>query len=155
MSKINEGTGAVTAFQNRDNMRGLPFYGAKGDFNFTTGRSQFTPGISIKLLPLSDMSHNGDTGISEFDSQVNIIKHFFKLGDRIRGKIINSFIDSEEGRTVVGKLEKIKVDRRNHKITAFVRDPETLESTEIYVDTMERITEAKNLAMTFSQFINS
>jgi hypothetical protein len=155
MSKINEGSGSVTAFQNRDNMRGLPFYGKQGDFNFTTGRSQFTPGISIKLLPLSDMSVNGEAGISEFDSQVNIIKHFFKLGDRIRGKIINSFIDSEDGRIVVGKLEKINVDRRNHKITAFVQDPETLEKTEIYVDTMERIVEAKNLAMTFSQFINS
>ena len=155
MPKINEGTGSVTAFQNRDNMKGLPFYGAKGDFNFTSGRSQFTPGISIKLLPLSDMSVHGDPGISEFDSQISIIKKFFKLGDRVRGKIVNSFIDNEEGRSTVGKLEKLKIDRRNHKITAFVQDPETLETTEIYVDTMERITEARNMAMSFSQFINS
>lgn len=155
MSKLNEGSGSVTAFQNRDNMRGMPFYGGKGDFNFTTGRSQFTPGISIKLLPLSDMSKNGDAGFTDFDSQVNIIKKFYKLGDRVRGKAINSFIESEEGREVVGKLCKLTVDRRNHKITALVKDPETLETEEIYIDTMERISESRNFAMSFSDFINS
>jgi hypothetical protein len=154
MSNINENT-AMGNFQHRDNMRGLPFYGQKGDFNFVTGRSQFTPGISIKLVPLSDMSRKGDPGIGEFDSNVNIIKQYYKPGDRVRGILVNSQLDSENGRVVIGKLESVKVDRRNHTIKVFIKDPETLEQKEIYVDTMERIYESKYRALSFSEFINS
>lgn len=153
MKHLNE-NGAMTSFQHTDTMRGLPFYG-RGDFNFVTGRSQFTPGISIKLLPLSDMSRKSDPGISEFDSNVNIIRQYFKPGDRVRGILVNSQLNSENGRTVIGKLENVKVDRRNHTIKVFIRDPKTLEKREIYVDTMERIYESKYCALSFSEFINS
>ena len=157
MNTINENNGgAMTAFQNRDSMRGLPFYGQKGDFNFVTGKSQFTPGVSIKLLPLSDMSRNGDPGISEFDQNVNTIKSYYRPGDRVRGTLLNSHIGSKNSRTVVGKLSKIEINRRNHTIRVFIKDPETLEVQEIYVDTMERLYESKsNMALTFLEFINS
>jgi len=37
MKRVNENSSALGHFQNRDHMRGLPFYGQKGDFNFTVG----------------------------------------------------------------------------------------------------------------------
>ena len=57
MSKVNENMGVNSIMQRGDFMRGIPFYGTKGDFNFTLGRSQFTPGVSIKQLPLTNASN--------------------------------------------------------------------------------------------------
>lgn len=155
MKKLNETSGALGAFQSRDYMRGLPFYGQKGDFNFVMGRSQFTPGVSIKQLPLSDMSRTSDPGIGEFDQNINKIKFWYKPGDLVRGILVNSQIKSENGKTIIGKLKNIKVDRRNHTIQVYIINPKTREISEIYVDTMERIFESKNRALTFYQFINS
>jgi len=144
------------AFQHRDTMRGLPWGGQKGDFNFVMGRSQFTPGISIKLLPLSDMSNKtGDVGITEFDRNVSVIKFYFKPGDRVRGTLVNSQFESGDGRTVIGKLHRVEVNRRNHTIKTYIKDPETLREQEIYVDTMERMYESSHRAMNFSEFLGS
>ena len=154
MSNVNESY-SITAFQNRDNMRGLPFYGQKGDFNFVTGRSQFTPGISVKLLPLTDLSRKGNVSVSKLDNMIGILRHYFKPGDRVRGKVVNSFLDSEDGRVAIGKLEKIDIDRRNNTITVLIKDPETLEKTQIYLDSMERIMESIYFAKSFDQFIGS
>ena len=158
MKKINENmsAGAMTAFQNRDHMRGLPFYGEKGDFNFVTGKSQFTPGVSIKSLPLSDMSRKGDPGIGEFDRNVNLIKNYYQPGDRVRGTLVNSQIGSKGPRTVVGKLSKVEINRRDNTIKVYIKDPSTLEVMEIYVDSMERLYESNPWrAKSFSQFIAS
>lgn len=158
MKKINENmsAGAMTAFQNRDHMRGLPFYGEKGDFNFVTGKSQFTPGVSIKSLPLSDMSRKGDPGIGEFDRNVNLIKNYYQPGDRVRGTLVNSQIGSRGPRTVVGKLSKVEINRRDNTIKVYIKDPSTLEVMEIYVDSMERLYESNPWrAKSFSQFIAS
>jgi hypothetical protein len=153
MKKVNENSSALGQFQNRDSMRGLPFYGQKGDFNFVMGRSQFTPGISIKSLPLSDMSRNADVGMSEFDHNINLIRHYFKPGDRVRGVLVNSQIKSKNGKMVVGKLKRISVNRRDHTIKAYIKDPETLKEQEIYIDTMERLYESNNNALSFEQFV--
>lgn len=153
MKRVNENR-TFTSFQRQDGMRGLPFYGEKGDFNFVIGRSQFTPGVSIKNVPLSDMSRKSDPGVSQFDLNINMLKYHFKPGDRIRGIIVNSMIGTENGRTVVGKLDSIKVNRRDKTIKVFIRDPKTLEKKEIYVDTMERVFESYR-ALSFAQFVNS
>ena len=140
----------------KDFARGLPFYGTKGDFNFTTGRSQFTPGVSISQVPLTDMSIKGDPGVTPFDLEISKLRFYFKPGDRVRGTIINSQINSENGRVIVGKLDKIVPNYATNTIRAWVKNPSTLESTEIYVDTIERIYESSsNRALRFSQFINS
>jgi len=154
MNNVNENNG-FTGFQQRDKMRGLPFTGQSGDFSFVMGRSQFTPGISIKQLPLSDMSRDGDPGISEFDSTINIIDHYYRPGMRVRGMLVNSQLNSKNGRTVIGKLYKIDINRRDNTIKVYIKDPETLKTQEIYVDSMERIYESKYRAFNFSEFINS
>jgi hypothetical protein len=140
----------------KDFARGLPFYGTKGDFNFTTGKSQFTPGVSIKQSPLTDMSVKGDPGVSPFDSQISKLRFYFKPGDRVRGIVINSQINSENGKVIVGKLDKIVPNYSTNTIRAWIKNPSTLESTEIYIDTIERIYESTSArALSFSQFINS
>jgi hypothetical protein len=83
-----------------------------------------------------------------------MLKYHYKPGDRIRGIVVNSMIGTENGRTVVGKLDSIKVNRRDKTIKVFIRDPKTLEKKEIYVDTMERVFESYR-ALSFSQFVNS
>jgi hypothetical protein len=154
MSELNEAKG-YNAFQQRDKMAGLPFTGRSGDFNFVTGRSQFTPGISIKQLPLSDLSLNSDVGISEFESNINVINHYFRPGMRVRGLLVNSTIGSKNGRVVIGKLDKIDVNRRDHTIKVYIKDPETLDTQEIYIDSLERLYESKYRAFSFSEFIGS
>jgi hypothetical protein len=153
--RLNEwaNSGAITG---GNFARNLPFYGAGGDFNFTVSRSQFTPGISISMAPLTDMSVKGDPGFSPFDLELSKLKFYFKPGDRVRGKVINSTLDSENGKIVVGKLHKIVPDYSTNSIRAWIKNPSTLESTEIYVDTIERIYESSSKkALDFSKFINS
>jgi len=154
MSKLDEARG-YNGFQQRDQMAGLPFTGQSGDFNFVTGRSQFTPGVSIKQHPRSDLSLNTDIGITEFESKVNVIKHYFRPGMRVRGILVNSQLDSENGRVVIGKLEKLDINLRDHTIKVYIKDPETLETQEIYIDSLERLYESKYRAFSFSEFINS
>lgn len=152
MKKVNESF--LTHVQQRDFMRGLPFYGEKGDFNFVLGRSQFTPGVSIRTVPLTDMSIKADPGLTPFDSNVNIIRNYFKPGDRIRGIAVNSQLENEDGRIIVGKLHKVKVNYLDKTIRVFIKDPKTLEVQEIYPDTMERIFESSML-LSFSEYIKS
>lgn len=153
MDKLNENR--ISPLVSRgDFTRGLPFYGTKGDFNFTTGRSKFTPGISVKQVPLTDMSVKGDPGFNDFDMSINRLKMFFKPGDRIRGTLVNSFLDSENGKTIVGKLHKISPDYSNNSIQVWIKNPKTLEIHQVYPESIERIYESHR-AMTFTQFINS
>lgn len=155
IDRLNEWS-SMNAMTSGNFAKGLPFYGTKGDFNFTAGKSQFTPGISVTQVPLTDMSVNGDPGYSQFDLAVNKLKFYFKPGDRVRGTIVNSQIDSENGKVIVGKLHKIVPDYSNSSIRAWIKNPSTLESIEIYVDTIERIYETSSIkALCFSQFIDS
>lgn len=135
----------MTFMQHRDFLRGLPYYGQKGDFNFTTGRSKYTPGVSIRLLPLRDMSRNADKKPSDFDQYVSHIKNYFNPGDRVRGTEINSQFEGGEddaGIEVVGRFHKFDFDYTNQRVRTYVQDPETLEVTEVYPETMIRIMES-------------
>jgi hypothetical protein len=153
MKKLNENS--ISPMVSRgDFTRGLPFYGSKGDFNFTVSRSRFTPGISVSQAPLTDMSVKGDPGFSEFDMSVAKLKMYFKPGDRIRGIAVNSMLDHENGKVVVGKLQKIVPDYSNNTIKVWVKNPKTLEIQEVYPESIERIYESHR-AMSFTQFINS
>ena len=153
MKKINENMGSMT---NRgDFTRNIPFYGPKGDFNFSLGRSRFTPGISVKQVHMTDMSHSGDAGFSEFDRELSRIKHFFKPGDRIRGTLVNSQLESEEGKTIVGKLSKILPDQANNSIRAYIKNPKNLKVQEVYIESIERLHESNHRALSFEQFIGS
>lgn len=152
MNKLNENA-SLTAMSRGNFMDNLPFYGTRGDFNFTSGKSQFTPGISVKQVPLTDMSIKGDTGWSELDMAVGKLRQWYKPGDRIRGIVVNSQLDNDKGKVIVGKLHKLLPNYNTGEIRAWIKNPKTLKLTEVYVDTIERLYE--NRALSFQNFINS
>jgi hypothetical protein len=155
MKKIDE-SAFSPGMTRGDFTRNLPFYGVKGDFNFTVGRSKFSPGISIKQVPLTNLSVNGDPGYSDFDLNLNTIRRFFKKGDRIRGILINSQLSGAGEKMIVGRIDKIQPDYSNGTVRVWIVDPKTLEKQEVYSESIERIYESSGFrAMTFAQFINS
>lgn len=155
MKELNEHTFS-SALSRGDFMRNLPFYGSRGDFNFAVGRSKFSPGISIKQVPLTNLSVNGDPGFTDFDRSVSTIRQFFKKGDRIRGILVNSHISGAGPKMLVGRVHKIRPDYSNGTIRVWIIDPKTLETQEVYAESIERIYESSGFrAMSFQQFINS
>lgn len=152
MKKINENL--PPGMINRgDFTRGIPFYGNKGDFNFVLGRSQFTPGISIKQSALTDMSKPGDTGFTQMDRMLSKLRNYFKPGDRIRGVLVNSEITGEP-KIVVGKILKIEPNYSNDSIRVWIKDQKTLKVKEVRVESIEKIYE--NLfAMNFNDFVQT
>lgn len=143
MEKIFEDNIVMTAAQHRNFAQGLPFYGEKGDFNFVMGRSQFTPGISIKQLPLADLSVNGDVGVSDLTQYVNLLRKMFKPGDRVRAMKMNSMLkEDDDGEIVVGKFDNMKIEYDTKRVRAYIKDPKTLKQSEIYPETLERIFES-------------
>jgi hypothetical protein len=151
MKKINESLPSAMTTRG-DFTRGIPFYGTKGDFNFTMGRSNFTPGISIKQAPLTDMSRKGDPGLSAMDRFLGHLKFYFKPGDRVRGIKVNSNL-RENPKTIIGKICKIKPNYSNDSVRVWIKNQKTLDVQEIYVTSMERIYEG--LALKFNQFIEA
>ena len=164
MKKINESLPSAMTTRG-DFTRGIPFYGTKGDFNFTMGRSNFTPGISIKQAPLTDMSRKGDPGLSAMDRFLGHLKFYFKPGDRVRGIKVNSNLRNgqitfqpypnlrENPKTIIGKICKIKPNYSNDSVRVWIKNQKTLDVQEIYVTSMERIYEG--LALKFNQFIEA
>ena len=153
MKKINENL--PPGMINRgDFTRGIPFYGVKGDFNFTLGRSQFTPGISIKQTPLTDMSRPGDPGFTPMDNMLGRLRHYFKPGDRVRGVMVNSLL-RDKPKMVVGKVVKIQPNYANDSIRVWVKDQKTLKVCEIYVESMQKIYESVSPALSFNKFIET
>jgi hypothetical protein len=137
-----------------DFTRGIPFYGVKGDFNFTLGRSQFTPGVSVKQTPLTDMSRPGDPGFTPMDYMMGRLKRFFKPGDRVRGVLVNSMI-RDNPKTVIGKIVKILPNYSNDSIRIWVKDQKTLKVSEVYLESIEKIYENQGQALSFNKFIQT
>lgn len=136
-------------------MKGLPFYG-KGDFNFIASRSNFSTGISIKLLPLSDLSRVQPIEVDSFDQEVKELNSLFKKGSRISGVKVNSTFKNKGGSAdyVIGKFEGLQVDRKQKAIRAFIRDPKSMKVVEVYPETLSRLNESKShLAKTFLDFV--
>jgi hypothetical protein len=148
-------TPILTFGQRQQAMRGLPFYGP-GDFNFVASRNNFSNGISIKLLPLADLSRPQDVEIDEFDQELKALNNAFKVGSRLGGIKINSTYSDKNGNPehIIGRFESFKIDRKHGTIRAFIQDATTLKSIEVYPETLSRISESKSyLAKTFLEFL--
>jgi hypothetical protein len=148
--------GPVLTFgQRQQALRGLPFYG-KGDFNFVASKSNFSGGISIKVLPLSDLSRPQSVDIDDFDREIKHLSQTFKPGSRMSGIKVNSPFKGKkgEGESLIGKFESFKIDKPNQIIRAFIRDPKTMKPVEVYPETLTRLVESKShLAKTFLEFV--
>lgn len=141
--------------QRQQAMQGLPFYG-RSDFNFAAAKSPFSNGISIKILPLSDLSKASPINIDEFDVEINRLSQQFKRGSRISGVRVNSTFTNpkKEPSVVFGNFESLKVDKATQTIRAFIRDPKSLKIIEVYPATLNRLIESRNhKAKTFLEFL--
>jgi hypothetical protein len=155
-------TPVLTFGQRQQAMQGLPFYG-KGDFNFIASRSNFSSGISIKILPLSDLSRVQAVPTDEFEKEIRQLGEVFKKGSRISGVKVNSTFTNKNHKPdhVIGKFEGLKIDRKQKTIRAFIRDPKDMKIIEVYPETLERLNESKSqlnesksyLAKTFLDFV--
>lgn len=148
-------TPILTFGQRQQALKGLPFYG-KGDFNFVASRSNFSSGISIQVLPLSDLSRPQMVNVDDFDREIKQLSQAFKAGSRISGIKVNSQFKGKrgEGESVVGKFESFKIDKPNQVIRAFIRDPKTMKVVEVYPETLTRLNEGKShMAKTFLEFV--
>jgi len=145
----------MTFGQRQQAMVGLPFYG-KSDFNFVASKSPFSNGISIKILPLSDLSRVSPIEIDEFQKEVQEMSQHFKKGSRTSGIKVNSpFINSKkEPDIVIGRFESFKIDKSSKTIRAFIRDPKTLKPIEVYPESLNQLNESRShLAKTFMDFL--
>lgn len=148
-------TPVLTFGQRKQAMRGIPFYG-RGDFNFVAARNDFATGIAIKMLPLSDLSRPQIANVDEFELELKEMETAFKKGSRIGGIKVNSPFKNEDRapETVIGVFDSFKVDRKTKTIRAFIRDQKSLKITEVYPETLSRLTESKtHVAKTFMEFV--
>lgn len=148
-------TPILTFGQRQQAMRGLPFYG-KGDFNFVASRSNFSNGISIQVLPLSDLSRPQEIEIDDFDQEVKLLNQAFKKGSRLGGIKVNSLFTNKDRKPehIIGRFDSFKIDTKHRTIRAFIQDPKTLKLVEVYPETLSRLTESKShLAKTFLDFV--
>jgi hypothetical protein len=148
-------TPILTFGQRQQAMRGLPFYG-KGDFNFVASRSGFSNGISISVLPLSDLSRPQQVEVDDFVQDVKALNNAFKKGSRLTGVKVNSTFKNKkhEPENIIGKFEAFKIDKKHKTIRAFIRDPKTMEVIEVYPETLNRLNESKSyMAKTFLDFV--
>lgn len=145
----------LTFGQRQQAMQGLPFYG-KADFNFVASKSPFSNGIAIKILPLADLSRPSQVKTDEFDNEVRRMNQYFKKGTRIHGVKVNSTFTNKDKQPdlIVGNFDSFKIDKDTKTIRAFIRDPKTLKITEVYPETLNRLTESRSyLAKTFLEFV--
>jgi len=147
----------LTFGQRQQAMRGLPFYG-KSDWNFVASQSPFTNGISVKMLPLSDLSRPQNIDVDQIEMELKQLSQAFKKGGRIGGVKVNSpFMNKKrEPETVIGRFDSFKIDHKNKTIRAFITDPATLKPIEVYPETLSRLTESKDntgKAKTFIEFL--
>lgn len=148
-------TPILTFGQRQQAMKGLPFYG-KGDFNFVASKSNFSTGISIKVLPLSDMSRVQPVDVDEFTQELRQLTEAFKKGSRITGVKVNStfMAKNHQPEYVVGQFESFKVDKQQKTIRAFIRDPKTMKVVEVYPETLYKLNESRgHVAKTFIEFL--
>lgn len=142
--------------QRQQAMQGLPFFG-RSDFNFAAAKSPYSPGITIKILPLSDLSRVAAVDVDSFAAGINQLNQKFKRGSRISGIQVNSQIADKKRnpKVVIGKFEALKIDRETKSIRAFIRDPKSLKLVEVYPETLTRLTESKSegRAKTFLEYL--
>ena len=144
----------VMSYGQRNNfVSQIPFQG-RGDFGFVSSQSNFTPGITIKMLPLRDLSRPQQVNPSEFDELVKELNQQFIPGRRLSGVVINSNHQKKGGERVIGRFLGFKLDRKNQIIRAFIHDSEINKRVEIYPETIGLVNESQSFrAKTFMEFL--
>jgi hypothetical protein len=130
----------------------IPFQG-RGDFGFVASQSTFTPGITIKLLPLADLSRPQEVETSEFDQLVADLNDQFRPGKRLSGVEVNTQHQKGGSNKVFGRFIGFELDRKHQVIRAFIRDSELNKKVEVYPASLMSVNESSGHAKTFMQFL--
>jgi hypothetical protein len=131
----------------------IPFQG-RGDFGFVASQSNFTPGITIKLLPLADLSLPQEVEISEFDQLVNDLNDQFRPGKRLSGIEVNTQHQKGGSNKIFGRFMGFELDRKHQVIRAFIRDSISNKRVEVYPASLMTVNESTpHHTKTFMQFL--
>lgn len=131
----------------------IPFQG-RGDFGFVASQSNFTPGITIKMLPLADLSLPQEVELSEFDELVRDLNDQFKPGRRLSGVEVNTQHQRGGSVKVFGRFIGFELDRKYKVIRAFIRDSRSNKKVEVYPSSLMTVNEsAAHHTKTFMQFL--
>jgi len=130
----------------------IPFQG-RGDFGFVASQSNFTPGITIKLLPLADLSRPQEVETSEFDQLIADLNDQFRPGKRLSGVEVNTQHQKGGSNKVFGRFIGFELDRKHQVIRAFIRDSESNKKVEVYPASLMTVNESGGHAKTFMQFL--
>lgn len=131
----------------------IPFQG-RGEMGFVASQSNFTPGITIKILPLSDLSLPQEVEISEFDQLVNDLNNQFRPGKRLSGVEVNTQHQKGGSNKVFGRFIGFELDRKHQVIRAFIRDSVSNQKVEVYPASLMTVNEsASHHTKTFMQFL--
>ena len=133
-------------------MSSIPFQG-RGDFGFVASQSNFTPGITIKLLPLADLSRPQEVETSEFDQLIADLNDQFRPGKRLSGVEVNTQHQKGGSNKVFGRFIGFELDRKHQVIRAFIRDSESNKKVEVYPASLMTVNESGGHAKTFMQFL--
>lgn len=131
----------------------IPFQG-RGDYGFVASQSNFTPGITIKMLPLADLSLPQEFELSEFDELIRDLNDQFKPGRRLSGVEINTQHQRGGSTKIFGRFIGFELDRKNKVIRAFIRDSKTNKKVEVYPASLMTVNESSSHhTKTFMQFL--
>ena len=146
----------ITTFRNFHHK--LPWIGRAGGFEFATQKGPFNPAMTIKLLPMNDLSRAPNMTYSEFDAFVDNVRQNVKPGDVVKAVKVNGQFNESDS-AVLGKISKLNVDYKHKRIRIYVRDLETNEQFEVYPETIFRedtkMEECKKYVMDYDEFILS
>jgi hypothetical protein len=140
----------VSSFVDRQYfLNSIPFYG-KGS-NYITNQSGFNGGISVKFAALKDMSFPEEHKRTDFDRMISYYQGF-RVGSRCQGQMVNTgFNGKTKPQIIIGKLYGIKIDRKHKQFQAFIHDPATNDTYEVYAHTLSPLMES--IVKTFDDFI--
>jgi hypothetical protein len=131
----------------------IPFQG-RGDYGFVASQSNFTPGITIKMLPLADLSRPQEIETSEFDQLINDLNDQFRPGKRLSGVEVNTQHQKGGSNKIFGRFIGFDLDRKHQVIRAFIRDSVTNKKVEVYPASLMTVNESiDGHAKTFMQFL--
>lgn len=131
----------------------IPFQG-RGEMGFVASQSNFTPGITIKILPLSDLSLPQQVEVSEFDQLINDLNNQFRPGRRLSGVEVNSQHQKGGSHKIFGRFVGFELDRKHQVIRAFIRDSVSNQKVEVYPASLMTVNESSSHhTKTFMQFL--
>jgi hypothetical protein len=120
----------------RNFMDTLPWRNNPGGFEFASQRGVFHPAMIIKMVPVRDMSLPQQSMYTNFDAFVDDTTNKIKKGMHVKAVKINGQNEPTGQDFVSGMIEEVLVEHKHKRIRVFVRDVQTNQRVEVYLETI-------------------